>query len=285
MLFTLKNSNRKNIRKSKKLLKLIILSLLLLLDIVYLNTKANADTIQDFYNASKNYKNQSVIEGLEQKTPNYDPNCVSDTCPKSQEDADKFLNYGMELTDPCTVNIYRETKTLVCDNRTEIVCDVHSASGYVFGRSSCEAWYGLTKVVGDGNKLKFYLNSTYKGAITVEGCTFSGSASYYTCYGDSCSGTSWGLSGVKATGDQLIFYGGNCGKEVGRINLGGGCRFEASGGAGGLDLTKVEVKNDTLYFYRGYSGDSLIMTVKLCTDREHTYTTCNYQITRENITQ
>lgn len=273
-----------SIKNKKKLIKIIILSFLLLMDIIFITTKSKADTIHDFYNANTNYINENYINSIKDKAPNFDENCVNSDCPKSQEDADKFLEYGSTLTDPCTVNIYKETKTLVCDNRTEIVCDTHSANGSVFGRGTCDAWYGLTKVEGVGNQLKFYLNSTYKGAITVEGCTFSGSASYYTCSGDGCSGTSWGLSGVSATGGQLVFYGGSCGKEVGRINLGGGCRFVASGGAGGLDLTKVEVKNDTLYFYRGYSGDSLIMSVKLCTDKEHTYTECNSEITRETVT-
>lgn len=276
MLFTVK--------KNKKIIKLIILSLLLLLDIIFIHTKARADTIQDFYNANRNYTSENFINSLKNDAPNYDENCVNPDCPKSDADAQKFLDYGTTLTDTCTVNIYDETKTLVCDNRTEIVCEVHSANGSVYGVKTCNAWYGITKVVGDGNQLKFYINSNYLGAITVDGCSFSGSASYYTCSGDSCSSTSWGLSGVSANGSQLIFYGGNCGQEVGRINLGGGCRFQASGGAGGLDLTRVKVENDTLYFYRGYSGDTLIMSVRLCTDREHTYTTCNYVIDRIPVT-
>lgn len=276
MLFTIKNK--------KKIIKSIILTILLLLDIIYIKT-GHADTIQDLYNANNNYTKQSFIESLKDKTPNYDENCQDENCAGNQESANKFLDYGIKLTDPCTVNVYKDTKTLVCDNRTETICEVHSASGNVYAVRTCDAWYGLTKVVGNANKLEFYINSEHVGDIVVEGCSFSGSASYYTCSGDSCSGTSWGLSGVSANGNQLIFYGGNCGREVGRINLGGGCRFQASGGAGGLDLTKVKVVNDTLYFYRGFNGDSLIMSVKLCTDREHTYQECNYQVNKELVNQ
>lgn len=275
MLFIVKNK--------KKFIKIIILSILLLLDVIFIK-HLRADVIQDLYNANSNFTSESTINNLKSTTPNYDENCTDYQCTQNQEYADKFLDYGTTLTDTCTVNVYDETKTLVCDNRTEIVCEVHSANGSVYGVETCDAWYGITKVVGDGNQLKFYINSTYLGAITVDGCSFSGSAFYYTCSGDSCSSTSWGLSGVSANGSQLIFYGGNCGQEVGRINLGGGCKFQATGGAGGLDLTRVKVENDTLYFYRGRSGDSLIMSVKLCTDREHTYTTCNYVINRIPVT-
>ncbi|MGA1846216.1 hypothetical protein [Deferribacter abyssi] len=106
--------------KKKKIIKIIIISFLLLLDIIFLSTKAKADTIQEFYNANSNYANENFVNSLKNRTPNYDENCVNSDCPKSQADADKFLDYGATLTDSCTVNVYEETKTAVCDNRTEI---------------------------------------------------------------------------------------------------------------------------------------------------------------------
>ncbi|KAA0257487.1 hypothetical protein FHQ18_09090 [Deferribacter autotrophicus] len=107
------------IKNKKKIIKIIIISFLLLLDIIFLNTKAKADTIQEFYNANSNYANENFVNSLKNRTPNYDENCVNSDCPKSQADADKFLDYGTTLTDSCTVNVYEETKTAVCDNRTE----------------------------------------------------------------------------------------------------------------------------------------------------------------------
>jgi len=140
-----------------------------------------------------------------------------------------------------------------------------TATGGVFYRGSdaC-AWYGITKVVGNGSRLDFYGTNGLVNSIIVEGCTFSGSAEYYArCGGDGCSNTSWGLSGVKGSGNRLDFYGGSCGKYVGSIQV-SNCYFSGGTATGGLDITRVKIEDGRIKFYRGYNGDSLIASFGVC---------------------
>jgi hypothetical protein len=106
------------IKNKKKIIKIIILSFLLLLDLIFIHIKAKADTIQDFYNSNRNYTNENFINSLKNDAPNYDENCVNSDCPKSDADSQKFLDYGTTLTDTCTVRMYKETKILSCSENT-----------------------------------------------------------------------------------------------------------------------------------------------------------------------
>ena len=133
---------------------------------------------------------------------------------------------------------------------------------YYVGHDSC-TWYGITKVVGNGNKLEFYGTDGLINSIIVEGCTFSGSAEYYTSCGDDCSYTSWGLSGVEGAGNELKFYGGKCGKYVGSIQV-FNCYFSGGTATGGVDITRVKIENGQIKFYRGYSGNTLIASFGVC---------------------
>jgi len=170
-------------------------------------------------------------------------------------------NTGFQTMDICAQN---------CDVACTSSCntDAIAALGDVFWTETAASWFGITGVTGSNDQLIFYgKDGSYQdievGRITMNGCNFSGSASYFTPSGDSCSSTSWGLSGISATGNQLSFLGGECGTNAGSITV-TSCYINIPVSSTSFDITHVVGSGATLAFYGGLSGNQPLISMDLC---------------------
>lgn len=168
---------------------------------------------------------------------------------------------GFQTMEICTQN---------CDGTCASYCnsDALSAFGDIFWVGTAEQWFGITGVEGNGDSLVFYgkdasFNNIEVGRIVMNGCLFTGKAEYFTKAGDNCSSTSWGLSGIQASGNTFTFYGGECGVDAGSITI-EGCYINAAQSIGDFDLTRILGSGSSLTLYGGSSGNQLITTIGLC---------------------
>lgn len=157
-----------------------------------------------------------------------------------------------------------------CDGNCESYCnsDALSAFGDIFWVGTAEQWFGITGVEGSWDSLVFYgkdenFSNIEVGRVVMNGCFFTGKAEYFTKYGDNCSSTSWGLSGIQASGNTLTFYGGECGVNAGSIII-EGCYINAAQSIGDFDLTRIIGSGASLTLYGGSSGNQLLTTIGLC---------------------
>ena len=199
------------------------------------------------------------------------PDPAVESCPLGNFPCDQLT--GMCVNNyPCNTSF--QTQAICqqnCDGTCSSVCntDALSAFGDVFWTGSTgTAWFGITGVTGSGSDLIFYgKDASYVdmevGRVTMNGCVFSGSASYFTDVADNCSSTAWGLSGIAATGNQLLFYGGECGVASGTIDI-SGCYIQVDQSIGNFDLTHVIGSGTSLTFYSGFSGNQPITTIGMC---------------------
>lgn len=187
-------------------------------------------------------------------------------------------------TYPCTTGF--QTMALCtqnCDGACTQTCntDAIAALGDVFWTGTAASWFGITGVAGSNDQLIFYgkdgsYNDIEVGRVTMNGCTFSGTASYFTPGGDTCSSTSWGLSGVSATGSQITFLGGECGTNAGSITV-TSCYINIPLSSANFDITHVVGSGATLSFYGGLSGNQPLISVDLC---QYGYKCPSCQVTR-----
>lgn len=85
------------------------------------NSNYSKNYYKDMQNKTKNSGNltESGINEMKDTAPQYDESRTNSADVGDNDAAQQFYDYGTDLTNSCTVITTRETRELVCDNRTE----------------------------------------------------------------------------------------------------------------------------------------------------------------------
>ncbi len=237
------------IRKKKRL---IILTFLLL-DIFIASAVQSGqyDSLyNDFHNDSENYKSENKINEIKDTAPQYDENKANYQDAKDQESANKFMNYGTDLTSSCTVQLYEQEKVYECTEDEDITYDFSD------GKSEILSGEGLDGIQIQDGKIRFY-DDDY------------GTGSWVSLAG---AGTSGPNDGIQISNEKIRVYDG--------ANYSNWISFKDGGLAAAGD-TGIEIKNESIRYrddFDNQAGGWLKINIQ-----NHVYKNCFYNINSKSI--
>ncbi|MEC9492004.1 hypothetical protein [Flexistipes sp.] len=239
-----------SIIKRKK--KLIILTFLLL-DIFITSTvhSGQYDSLyNDFHNDSESYKSENKINEIKNTAPQYDENKANYQDAKDQESANRFMDYGTELTDSCTVQLYEQEKTYECKEEEDITYDFSN------GKSEILSGEGLDGIQIQDGKIRFY-DDDY------------GTGSWVSLTGSGRSGSN---DGIQISNEKIRVYDG--------ADYSGWISFK-NGGLAAAGDTGIEIKDERIRYrddFDNQAGGWLKINIQ-----NHVYKDCSYNISSEAI--
>jgi|GEM_PF-5830286 len=238
------------IRKKRKVL---IVFLLILFDLFLVNTLQSGqyDSLyNDLHNNSKSYKNKSKINNMKDVAPQYDDSKTDKEDVKDQKSANKFMNYGTDLTSSCTVQLYEQEKVYECTEDEDITYDFSD------GKSEILSGEGLDGIQIQDGKIRFY-DDDY------------GTGSWVSLAG---AGTSGPNDGIQISNEKIRVYDG--------ANYSNWISFKDGGLAAAGD-TGIEIKNESIRYrddFDNQAGGWLKINIQ-----NHVYKNCFYNINSKSI--